>query len=304
MSVFPPVTASFDEQLRALREGCAARPLGELALIEVRGADRATWLNGLVTQDTRALVPGQCVYGAAVAVKGKILADLHVYARAESLLIALPASQRELVSSHLERYIVMEDVSLALLDAAIIGVVGPRSDSLDVGERYETDRLGAKGFDVIVPSAGAEEFPSTLAAALSEAKAVWVGEAAWETARVLAGVPRFGVDFGAANFVQEASITPRAVSFNKGCYLGQEVVCRLEMRGHVQKQLLLLRVESGCPTVGDPVQSEGKDVGEVTSVAVDPSGGATVIAMVRHAAIEKPLEVRGEAASPRALRGA
>lgn len=292
MTLCPTVNATFDEQLRALREGCAVRELHELTVLEVHGRDRATWLNGLVTQDTRALAPGRSVYAAAVAVKGKILADLHVHARAESLLLVVPSSQAAELAAHLDRFIVMEDVTLAPLDAVVLALCGPGAGGLDLGERYETARLGAAGFDLIVEAPRAEELRASLAALVSSGAAVSVGDEAWEAARVLAGVPRFGVDFGSANFVQEAAITPRAVSFNKGCYLGQEVVCRLEMRGHVQKVLLRLKVDGEVPAAGDVVRAEGAEVGVITSAAAAPGGGEA-LAMIRYAATEKPLELRG-----------
>lgn len=295
MTLCPPVTATLEEQLRALRGGCAVRELHELCVLEVHGRDRATWLNGLVTQDTRALAPGQSVYAAAVAVKGKILADLHVHARAASLLLVFPSSQAAELTAHLDRYIVMEDVTLAPLDAAVLAVCGPTAGAHDLGERYATTRLGAAGFDVVVESPRADAVRAALAALVAAGEVVAVSDEAWEAARVQAGVPRFGVDFGNANFVQEAAITPRAVSFNKGCYLGQEVVCRLEMRGHVQKVLLRLRVDGEVPAVGDAVRAEGAEVGVVTSAAATPGGGEA-LAMIRYAATEKPLELRGHAA--------
>ncbi|MEZ4390720.1 MAG: folate-binding protein YgfZ [Polyangiales bacterium] len=303
MTLCPPVTATLDEQLRAIREGCAVRELKELAVLEVQGRDRATWLNGLVTQDTRAIAPGRSVYAAAVAVKGKILSDLHVHARAESLLLVFPSSQAAELTAHLDRFIVMEDVTLCPLDAAVLALCGPAAGAPDLGERYETARLGAAGFDVVVEAPRAEAARAALAALADRGEVVPVSEEAWEAARVQAGVPRFGVDFGNANFVQEAAITPRAVSFNKGCYLGQEVVCRLEMRGHVQKLLLRLRVDGEVPAVGDAVRAEGGEVGVVTSAAAAPGGGAA-LAMVRYAAAEKPLELCGRAAVTLPVYGA
>lgn len=296
MSVLPEITASLSQQLAAIREGAAARALDALAFIEAHGADRASWLNGLVTQDTRTLAPGAAIYGAAVAVKGRLLADLHVYARPESLLLAIPSERLDALCAHLERFIVMEDVTLSTPSVRAVALVGPRAARLDGFGCYETERLGCKGIDVIVDDRDEAAARSNFAQRVDARELVVVGEEAWEVARVRAGVPRFGVDFDTTNFIQEAAITPKAVSFNKGCYLGQEVVCRLEMRGHVQRHLLRLEVDGLVPAVGDAVQCDGAQVGVVTSAAPGEGGAGVAIAMVRYAAVDGALVLGGQPA--------
>lgn len=303
MNLVPAVSASLDEQIRALQTGCGARLLDDVAVFEARGEDRAKWLNGLVTQDTRAITPGRAVYGAVVAVKGKILSDLFVCARPDALLLLVPRPRADELFAHLDRYIVMEDVTLAPLDAQVLSLQGPSAVAPPVGESFPADRGGHGGVDVVVTPEAREGVQAWLRGEVEAGRVVAVGEEAWAMSAVLNAVPRFGVDFDGANFVQEAAITARAVSFNKGCYLGQEVVCRLEMRGQVQRQLLALDVAGAVPSRGDVVQSEGKDVGLVTSVA-PTAEGARVIAMVRHAAADKPLELLGRSATARAVFGA
>lgn len=308
MDLVPSVTASLDAQARALRDACGARALEDLAVVSVRGKDRASWLNGLVTNDTRALESGRGVYAAAVAVKGKILTDLFVHARADELLLVMPAARVDEVLAHFDRYIVMEDVTLARLDVAVLSLQGPATAALAerLGERFAADRLGRGGVDVVVPPARRDEVAAALRALVAEGAVAAVSPEAWEAARIEAGVPAFGVDFDGSNFVQEASITPRAVSFHKGCYLGQEVVCRLEMRGHVQRMLVALSLPGDPPARGTAVTSEGHEVGAVTSAARAVDGGSVALAMVKHAAVEKsaPLAVQGVSAAVRKAFGA
>ena len=303
MNALPAVSASVDEQVRALQSGCGALVLEDLAVLEARGADRASWLNGLVTQDTRAIPPGRAVYAAAVAVKGKILTDLWVCARPDALLLLVPRARAADLFAHLDRYIVMEDVSLTTLDAQVLSLQGAGAVAPPVGEVFAVDRGGFGGFDVVLTAETVDAVAAWARAEVDAGRVTVVGAEAWSLAAVLRGVPRFGVDFDTSHFVQEAAITPRAVSFNKGCYLGQEVVCRLEMRGQVQRHLLALEVSGAVPARGDVVKAEGQDVGVVTSVA--PVGeGARVLAMVRHAASEKPLELLGHPAVTRPVFGA
>ncbi len=289
-------TRSPDEQAAALLEGAGLCAMEHLSVLAVGGADRASWLNGLVTNDVRALPPGASVYAAAVAVKGKILTDLHVTAAGDELLVVMPAERRDEVAAHFDRYVVMEDVTLTPRDLLVFTAQGPRARELSpaVGHVARNDRLGGGGVDVHVAPDELAAFIEWARGAELRGELVIAGAEAWERARVVAGVARFGVDFDVSNFVQEASITPRAVSFQKGCYLGQEVVCRLEMRGHVQRRLVSLRVEGAPPPRGAAVTADGKTVGEVSSVSAWGSGAA-MIAMVRYAALESraPLEVDG-----------
>lgn len=285
-----------DAAFLALTTGVGYRRLDDLAVITVAGKDRASWLNGVVTNDVRALAPGRGVYAAAVGVKGKLLADLWVHAEASRLRLVLPRDCRDLVLAHFDRYLVMEDVTLSLDEARVYSFQGPGAGALALRcpRASHADRLGRGGFDVLAADDDAA-IDAWLDVARSEGSAVEADASAWERARVLANTPVWGRDFGPENYVQEASITARAVSFQKGCYLGQEVVCRLEMRGHVQRQIVALQLEGPVPELGAAVWHEDAAVGTVTSAVADPSGAGRVraLAMVRWVALEKgwPLRV-------------
>lgn len=284
----PPVTASLAEQVAALRGGVGLRPLTDLAAVSVRGRDRLTWLNGMVTNDTRSLAAGRGVYAAVVGLKGKVITDLFAGGREDEVILVMPAARVEEVLAHFDRYIVMEDVFVARREGLVVSLQGPRAAALagELGPIAAADRLGRGGLDLVLEEGDGRL--ERLAALAQAGRVTPVSEEAWEVARLEAGIAAFGRDFDSGHFVQEAGVTRRAVSFQKGCYLGQEVVCRLEMRGHVQKSLIGLVIEGDAPAAGAVVLAEGKEVGRVTSAAAAVSlpGRAVALAMVRQATVE------------------
>lgn len=285
----PPAAPPFAEQVRALRESAGGLWLDDRAVITVRGDDRLTWLNGVVTADLRALALGHGLYTAIVAVKGRLLGDAFVHRTDDAVQVVVPAAQREALMGHFERFIVMEDAMLEATPERVFTVQGPAALSATEGwpGRSTADRLGRGGVDALLGE-GAEA-PRSGAVTL-------VSREAFDAESVAQARPRWGADFGADNFVQEAAITPRAVSFQKGCYLGQEVVCRLQMRGHVQRLLVSLTQVGKTPQPGAEVTSEGKVVGRVTGVSPALEGEpARLLAMVKYAVTEKrpALEIDG-----------
>lgn len=277
------------DQIRALRDGAGALWLDDRSVITVRGDDRITWLNGVVTADLRPLAVGHGLYTAVVAVKGKLLADAFVHRTEDALRVVVPADQRDVLMAHFERFIVMEDVLLDATPERVLTVQGPTAIAATEAwaDRSIADRLGRGGVDVMVaPDAEAPRSDAVTP----------VSRVAFDAESVAQARPRWSVDFGTDNYVQEAAITPRAVSFQKGCYLGQEVVCRLEMRGHVQRQLVALTQAGKAPAPGAEVMADGKVVGKVTSATPPMEGApARLLAMVKYAVLEKRpvLEIDG-----------
>lgn len=281
----PSATVALADQIHALRESAGALWLDDRAVITVRGDDRMTWLNAVVTADLRPLAIGHGLYTAIVAVKGKLLADAYVHRTEDAMRVVVPADQRAALLTHFERFIVMEDVLLEATAERVLTVQGPGALVATEGwaDRSIADRLGRGGVDVLVPEGHAAPTADGVTIVSHEA----FGQESVAQSR-----PRWGVDFGSENYVQEAAITARAVSFQKGCYLGQEVVCRLEMRGHVQKQLVALTQIGKTPEPGADVMADGKVVGKVTSVAAPLDGApARMLAMVKYAVVEKRPEL-------------
>jgi hypothetical protein len=270
--------ASVSDQVRAAREAVVLVPAADLAVVTITGDDRETWLNGLVTCDVKKLVEGAAAYGLAVTQKGRILSDLFVVARGDAIRLVLPSRALEGVMQAFDRYLVMEDVEIARDDSLRVWLAhGPKAAELG---GHACDRTGLGGVLVIAPP----EEKDRLAKKVGELGGVIGDEHGWDALRLERGVPAFGVDFDEKTYPQEASLEKRAVSFEKGCYLGQEVVCMLEMRGHVKRKLVPFVADDGAAlAAGAPVTDEaGADVGKISSAGMSPTLGKTVgLAMVK-----------------------
>jgi tRNA-modifying protein YgfZ len=304
-------------QVQAAKEGALAVQHADLATLAVTGKDRVTWLNGLLTCELAKRAPGDAVYGLVVERKGHVLADVVAVvddpdsarpkaaesdARPEArVLLVVPVFTVESLQAHLEHYLVMEDCEVTLANGwEVWSVHGPRAAAALEAARAAggvggtLDRTGLGGAIALAPP----EVTREVAAAIAGVATVG-DDAGWEALRLERGVPRFGVDFDDKTYPQEAQLEKVAVSFDKGCYLGQEVVCMLEMRGHVKRKLVpvVLDAEGAPPPRGAPVTDEqGAPVGEVTSAGTSPTLGKPVaMAMVKRAFAEagKRLVVAG-----------
>jgi folate-binding protein YgfZ len=267
-------------------------PAPERATIVVTGTDRTTWLNGLVTCDLAKLAPGGAMYGLFVQPKGRVSADAIVLADEDRLLVAVPRSLAEELRATLDKYLVMEDAELGEGAYAVEMVHGPRAGEVLAAMRAAgarggpLDRTGLGGAVAFVPAQSIQSVHSARDAALAQVGGLLGDDAAWEALRLERRVPDFGADFDATTYPQEAGLERRAVAFDKGCYLGQEVVCMLELRGHVKRRLVALRVESDLPPPrgAEVTDDAGEKVGEVTSAALVPTaGGPVALAMVKRA---------------------
>jgi folate-binding protein YgfZ len=272
-------------QVRAAREAALAVPRDDLVTLVVTGNDRVTWLNGLVTCDVAKATPDRALYGLAVGRNGRVLADLTVVVDPTEprLLVAVPRTGRDALKTHLDHYIVMEDVELADGGFHAWAIHGPKAPAALAAAREagaiggELDATGLGGAFVLAQHDLSEHLAR---------HAVVGDEAGWEALRLERGVPRFGVDFTDQTYPQEASLERAAVAFDKGCYLGQEVVFMLEKRGHVKRKVVPVVVDSTeAPPAGAAVTDEaGAPAGEITSALVSPTlGKAVALAMIKRA---------------------
>lgn len=280
-------------QVQAAKEGALAVQHAELAALGVSGKDRITWLNGLLTCDLAKRAPGAALYGLVVERKGHVLSDVDVVVDepGERVMLVVPVFTVESLQVHLEHYLVMEDAEVALATGwEVWSVHGPRAEKALEAARAvggvggALDRTGLGGAVVLAPPQVTREVAAALAGVAT------VGDdPGWEALRLERGVPRYGVDFDDKTYPQEAQLEKVAVSFDKGCYLGQEVVCMLEMRGHVKRKLVPVVLDGETPPPrGAPVtDEEGAPVGEVTSAGTSPTLGKPVaMAMVKRAFAE------------------
>ncbi len=259
-----------------------------LGTIAVSGKDRQSWLNGLVTSDVAKLRPGQASYGLVLVKIGRIVSDVFVLHAGDRLLVAGQRDRIALLEQHFEKYLIMEDAAHedASSRYAWAFAQGPRALAIVDAAAARPDVFagsvelkGPADGVIVAPAARMADVLRQLAA--DDADTVIGSAEDAEALRVQRFLPRFGVDFGEKNYPQEAALEKIAVSFSKGCYLGQEVVCRLEMRGHVIKKLVPLRFAGDPPAHGAEVRSaDGKVLGTVSS-AVPNGDGAIGLAMVR-----------------------
>lgn len=291
------------QEFFALLNGCGVYDLGFRTRLSLKGSDRARWMNGMVTNNIRDLAVDHGVYAFLLNPQGRILGDMHVFNRGETLLVETNRTQLEKIAATFEHYIIMDDVEVADIsaDQTAIGLSGPKSRAIlfDVGiqvpELHPLQMVnpqcvcdcGCAECTVIRAEDGpAESYAIWLSAkdllktwkTLVAAGATRVGSEALENQRVVAGVPLYGVDIRERDLPQETE-QDRALNFNKGCYVGQEIVERIRSRGNVHRKFAGFVLDSAATVnAGDKIFSGDKEVGELTSVATLPteSGERTV----------------------------
>jgi folate-binding protein YgfZ len=284
----------------ALRTGCAVYDLGWRGKIHVSGKDRTRWLNGMVTNNIRDLAPNQGVYSFLLNAQGRILGDMYVYNGGDHLMIDTERSQAPTIIATLQRYIIMDQVELKDISDSLtaLAVQGRRAaEAMQAAGFQVTDvkpmTIAAtpwNNFEVAVTRMASEEHLTyeiwagaqaigQVWDALLAAGATPVGTEALEMFRVAAGVPKFGQDIRERELPQETG-QAHALSFTKGCYLGQEIVERIRSRGNVHRKLTGFMVDGPAPPPGTKLQANGKEVGELTSVASVPTAdGRRVLAL-------------------------
>ncbi len=270
------------------------------------GADRARFLHGQVTNDVKKLRAGEGCYAAITTAKGKMESDLNICALADELLLDFEPGLTGKISARLEKFIVADDVQI--VDAAphygLLSVQGPMAEAsvralglsaeiplrtlasvkisdATLGEIYLVNaaRLGGAGFDLFIPNNSLGAVADKLIAAAKQIGGRACGWQAFETARIEAGIPRFGADMDETNIPLECGIESRAVTYNKGCYIGQEVINRIHSVGHVNRELRGLRLADDLkklPSRGDKLFHADKEVGFVTSAVKSPKLNANI----------------------------
>lgn len=270
----PPAEAAAG-YARLVPGGGGAAVRGRAALVWVEGPDAASFLHGLLSNDVDGLAPGGAVRALLLDAKGHVQADVRLRRDAADAftLVADPAAG-QLVAGLLRRYHFSEDLD----------VLGPEeADTVTL----PAAAAAAAGADVVVPSVvpgAVEAVVDDPAAAVAASGLPEAPPEALEMARVAAGAARVGVDTGPATLVQEAGLEEGAVSFAKGCYLGQETVARVHYRGRVNRRLRGLRLDEGPPPAGGRVLLDGREVGRMTSAAATPDLGPVGLAILRREA--------------------
>jgi folate-binding protein YgfZ len=293
----------------ALHTGAVTGAIADRRQIAVAGPDRASFLQGLLTNDIPALTAGQGCYAAWLTPQGRMLADLHVLESGDMILLDVPGDDAEQAAERLEQFHFTEDVQIASLAGSLraVWLHGPGAPQIleelanpaPYGEwsQYQNaraeiagapvviariDQLGVPGFAIYVDLPQEAAMTRSLAAA----GAVPATPSTLEAARIEAGYPIFGIDMTTDTIPLEAGIEDRAISLTKGCYVGQEVIIRVLHRGHgrVARKLVGLRVEGAVPRRGAKIftgDTEGdREIGFVTSAAQSPRLGAIALGYI------------------------
>jgi tRNA-modifying protein YgfZ len=290
----------------AATAGALLQTRADLGVFRVTGGDRLAWLNGLVTQEVSKLAPGTGAYGLAVGKTGKILAELWFLASTDHVLVIAARDRLEALLEHFDKHLIMEDAELsAPLDRAVICAHGPQAAAV-VAEARGTSSEAAmidwtgRGDAAVLVAAEREAGPLVAALLAGSPPRALATEAEWEALRVAWGLPRFGVDYDDQTLPQEASLEKAAVSFTKGCYLGQETVFMVEKRGHPKKKLVRLAVEgdAGLAAGAEITLPEGGALGAISSATPADEGGWVAIGSVKykHAVAETAVLAGGRAA--------
>jgi folate-binding protein YgfZ len=303
-------------EFHALLSGCGVYEL-QRAKIALTGSDRVRWLNGMVTNNVRDLAPNHGVYCFVLNAQGHIQSDLYAYNLRDSLLLDTGADQREHLLAHFDKFIIMDDVEVADRSAtlAAIGVTGPMAQQVIRAAGILTTDLAP--LEVCAPKCecacdclqctvvrsddptgnsleiwlAPDKLKSTRDA-LVAAGATAVGTDAVERRRIRLGIPRYGADIRERDLPQETG-QMRALSFTKGCYLGQEIVERIRSRGAVHRNLTAFAVDGPLPAAGTKIHADTKEVGEITSATILPlpnGDRAVALGYLRREAVGKELQ--------------
>jgi folate-binding protein YgfZ len=309
-------TSALDAEYRALREGCGLLDRSERGKLALTGSGAAEFLDGQVTNAVSTLRAGEGCYAAFLTHKGKMLGDLRILAVGEDpgrppaeLLLDTERAALQALFDMIRRFKIGYEVELhkRTLQRGLLSLIGPGTDEI----------AGAEGPSGVQGLSGVEGLPSTehssapleiegiatlavrteegidlfcdasatkaLAAALRARGATPVSEAVAEIVRVERGRPRYGVDLDDTVIPQEAGLNARAVSFTKGCYVGQETVARLHYRGKPNRHLRGLRLTAPAAP-GTPLRLGEREVGRLTSSVLSPRHGPIGLALVRREA--------------------
>jgi tRNA-modifying protein YgfZ len=291
-----PAIVELDAQYRQLREECGLLDRSDRGKLTVSGPDAAEYLQGQLTNDVEALAPGEGQYAALLDRKGHMQSDMRVLRpAAEEILLDTEPLARGAVVRHLTMYSIGREVEVVDVsnERAILSLIGPRSVEVagtPALPENACEKASVAGVECI--AAGTREGVDLIAAAadrerlrdaLVEAGAVEVSPAAVEILRIESGVPRFGAEMGAETMPAEAGIVEDAVSFTKGCYIGQETVARLHYKGRPNRHLRGLRL-SGQAEPGATLRLGEKEVGRLGSAGVSPALGPIGLAILRREA--------------------
>lgn len=306
------------EEYRAVRETAGLIDLGFRAQVKMTGEDRVSFLQGMISNDVKSLKPGGGCLATLLTEQGRIVADVRVYVCEQHLWLDVDVRIKEKLIETLSRFIIADDVEMEDLTEAqtVIGIQGPLSSqvltsvgvSLALANEFQHDEAeiagspvhvvrvsdtGEEGYELLVSHELVQKVWRILLEAGSSLGLRPVGLTALTMLRIEAGIPWYGIDMDENRIVLEVGLD-QAISFKKGCYLGQEVVERASARGHINRKLSGLVIQGDeLPVSGDKLWHDTQEVGWVTSVARSPRLGQPIaLGYVRRAQLAAGTQLR------------
>lgn len=271
------------ESYKAATEAAALVEKDWAGLIKLTGGDRVTWLQGMVTNDVARLKPGMGCYAAHLTPQGKIVAHMQILAAEEALWLSLERSAVLPLMAGFDKLLIMEDVQMtdASDEYSVLGLLGRNASSVltswlgeppNLDNRYshrtvDNCRVVSSdlGFDIWVPRPQADR----VVRAIAQAGATAIEHGTWDVIRTEAGIPVYGVDIDSTTTMPE--IGESGISYDKGCYIGQEVVAKVKYIGHVNRRFVGLVVAGhDIPEAKSVVRKSGREVGYVTTSLLSP----------------------------------
>ncbi len=288
---------TIDAELRATHDGAGLLDRSERGKLALIGPDAKEFLAGQVTNDVVGLQPGTGCYAALLTPKGKMLGDMRILDTGEELLLDVDRAALQAIFDVIRRATIgfRAELDKRTLQRGLLSLVGPRSreiagvaDLAAEEHAHRTTTIGGVEVRAIATDVGVDvlclaEDTAGVRDALTAAGAQPVSEATAELVRIERGRPRWGAELDETTIPQEAGLNDRAVSFTKGCYVGQETVARLHWKGKPNRHLRGLRLSAPAPA-GTPLWLGERQVGRLSSVAESPAHGPIGLALVRREA--------------------
>jgi folate-binding protein YgfZ len=271
------------EYYQAARQEAALAEIDWLGVLKLTGNDRASWLQGMVTNDVQKLRPGAGCYAAHLTPQGKIVAHMHIFADTDALWLSLERAAIPKLMGVFDKLIIMEDVKMEDSSDSydILSIVGPKARSVLeswLGEAPQLEELYSHrkfddhrvivsqlGYDVWVPRGRADKVLRSLA----QGGATAIDRGTWDVLRTEAGIPVYGIDIDETTTMPE--IGENGISYDKGCYIGQEVVAKVKYIGHVNRRFVGLTLAGNdFPEARSLILRNGKEAGYVTTTLFSP----------------------------------
>ncbi len=297
----PHASGEMEAQLQALTTHAGICRRNDRLAVRVVGDDRVSFLHGMCSNDIKNLKPGMLTYALVLTDHAHVIADLYAWADDEAMYLEVDRGLWPRTREHLEKFLVADDVEMEEQEQlAVMEVVGPQSAAAvtsiapqavglapwrfvkhDGQLAANLPRIGLAAFTVVVPIPQVESFVREMISANPGTSEVSV--AAIEVLRVEQGFARVGVDVTEKTIALEGRLQ-NGISYDKGCYVGQETIERATARGGVKRRLYGLRIAGRKPQAGATAWMDGKEVGLVTSVAASPRLGIVGLGIMKHSA--------------------